>query len=270
MRIYKASAALTLAGIAAVLLVVYVILRGNAGFAASNRTAAVWDLSADLIERITIDNGSELLEFAHSADSGWTLTAPPGVPFSREIADALPLALVGLTAEKEIAANLNSSAEYGLDEPTVIQVFLWNRKEYRLLLGAETSSQTARYFSVDGRVYTMSAQSADVLMLNSLNVRDRNVLGFNRTLRPSDIAARITDTRVNGESRSEFTDALSKVNAVEFLGSVDFAVKYTIEFNYDGEPKVLYIGESAGDYFYAKTPDNTVIFTVSRRGFEDL
>jgi hypothetical protein len=270
MRIHKASAAFTLAGVAVVLSIVYVILRGNAGGAASHRTAAVWDLPVDRIERITIDNKDEQLVFTYSENAGWTLSVPPGLPFSREIADALPLALAGLTAEKEIDADVNSLAEYGLDAPTVIQVVLRNRKEYRLLLGSETSSKTARYFSVDDKVYTMSAQSAGALTLDSLNVRDRNVFGFNRTLRPDDIAARITNIRVNGENRPEFAGALSRLNAVGFFGGGDFTARHTIAFDYDGEPRVLYIGESTGDCYYAKAFGEDIIFTVLRRGLEDL
>jgi hypothetical protein len=270
MNMRKASMAFTLAGVASVLSVVYVILLGNAGFAASHRTAAVWDLPTDRIERITIDDKSESLEFAYSEKSGWTLTVPPGLPFSHEIADALPLALAGLTAEKEIAADLSAPAKYGLDAPIVIRVFMRNRDEHRLLLGSETSSKAARYFSVDGRVYTMSAQSAGALTLNSLNVRDRNIFRFNRTLRPDDIAARITNIRVNGENRPELAESLSRLNAAGFIGDGGFTAEYTLEFDYDGEPRVLYIGESMGDHYYAKTPDSDILFTVLRRGLEAL
>ena len=41
-----------------------------------------------------------------------------------------------------------------------------------------------------------------------------------------------------------------------------------VEFDYSGEARTLYLGAPSpdGEYYYAKTPDSDVVFTVSRRG----
>ena len=270
MNIHKPETAISLAGIATGLLLVYIILLGRVGLSSGRKNAAVWDLPANKIEKIVIANGDEELVFDLSENAGWGLRSPADIPFSREIANALPLTLSSLTAEKEISSNLNSLQEYGLDKPITIDVVLRNRKEYRLLLGGESSSGTSRYFSVNGKIYTMSAIAADAIALDSINVRDRNILRFNRTLRPSYIAARIANIRVNGANYPELADALSLLNAASFIRDVNFPVVYTIEFDYDGEPRVLYIGEHTAEYYRAKTPENDAAFTISKRGLENI
>jgi hypothetical protein len=290
MNIRKASTAFTLAGIAAVLLVAYVIALGNVKLKSYERAldAGIWDFSAEDITRISIveRGGADALIF-DKRNGKWILMHPKSLDCEQSIADALPLTLVALRAEKIIARG--EFERFGLDDPVAVRIRTITSGNsghvhshgdttnapatetwHELLIGDENSDGSARYFSVNGLVYTMDAATATALALDSLNVRDKNVLGFNRTLRPGDIAARISNIRMNGKDRPELADTLARLNAAEFIGAVDFAAKHTIEFDYDGEARVLYIGESADDVYYAKTPDSDIIFTVLRRGLEDL
>jgi hypothetical protein len=95
-------------------------------------------------------------------------------------------------------------------------------------------------------------------------------LNLNRSLRLADIAAKIDNIRVNGEPRPELSDALARLNADRFAGEIPFEAERTVEFDYSGEARILYLGAPSpdGDYYYAKTPDSDVVFTVSRRGLD--
>jgi hypothetical protein len=284
--IQKPETALTLAGIAAALLIVYVIAQGNVWLASYRNNAALWDLSAADIVKITITNNAEELVFEKSETSGWELVSPQGIPCDKAIAEALPLTLASLKVEKEIAAA--PFPDFALDTPVIIHAVAqtsaaaghvhaaeaapvqFTGTAYELLLGGKNSDGSSRYFSVNGKVYTMNADTAAALTLDSLNVRDKNVLKLNRSLRLADIAARISNIRVNGEKRPELSDTLSRLNADTFIGEIVFKTERTIEFEYSGEPRTLYLGAlpPGGEYYYAKTPDSGVVFTVSRRGLE--
>jgi hypothetical protein len=290
MDIRKASSAFTLAGIAAVLLIAYVIALGNVRVTSYERAldAMIWDFSAEDITRVSVieRGGADALIF-DKRNGKWILMHPQNIDYEQAIADALPLTLAALRAEKVIARG--EFARFGLDDPAVVRIRTTQSGNsgsvhshggatnapvtetwHELLLGDENSDGSARYFSVNGLVYTMDAATANALALDSLNVRDKNVLRFNRSLKLADVAAKISDIRVNGENRPELADTLARLNAAEFIGAVDFDAKYTVEFDYDGEQRALYIGESSGDYYYAKTPDSDIIFTVLQRGLEDL
>jgi hypothetical protein len=280
--------AFTLAGIAAALLIVYVIAQGNVWLASYRNNAALWDLSAADMVRITIINGGEELVFENSAINDWELVRPQGILYDKAIAEALPLTLAALKAEKEIGAAPFS--DFALDEPVIISILArtssadahvhtaeaapgqFTETEYELLLGGENSDSSSRYFSVNGKIYTMAEASASALALDSLNVRDKNVLKLNRSLRPADIAAKITNIRVNGKKCPELGEALARLNADTFIGERVFRTERTIEFDYSGEPRTLYLGAPSYDgvYYYAKTQDNDVVFILSRRGLEQL
>ncbi|MDR0706831.1 MAG: DUF4340 domain-containing protein [Treponema sp.] len=281
--IQKPETALTLAGIAAALLIAYVIARGNVWLASYRNNAALWDLSAGALVRITVINGGDELVFENSATDGWELTLPQGVPYDKAIAEALPLTLAALQAEKEIDAAPLS--DFALDEPVIIRAVArtssagahvhsaqtappqFSETEYELLLGGKNSDGSSRYFSAGGKIYTMDAAAAAALTLDSLNVRDKNVLHLNRSLRLADIAAKMSNIRVDGEARPELSDALARLNADTFIGETVFETERVIEFDYSGEARTLYLGTLSPDgvYYYAKTPDSDVVFTLLRR-----
>ncbi|MDR0628501.1 MAG: DUF4340 domain-containing protein [Treponema sp.] len=288
----KPETAFTLAGIAAALLVTYVIAQGNVWLASYRNNSGLWDVSAADMARITIINRGEELVFENSPINGWELILPEGIPYDKAIADALPLTLAALKAEKAISAAPFS--DFGLDQPVIIRVFArtssagahvhtaeaapgqFTETEYELRLGDANSDGSSRYFSIQpktriyARIYTMDAATASALALDSLSVRDKNVLNLNRSLRLADIAAKITTIRVNGEQRPELSDALARLNADRFIGEIPFEAELAVEFDYSGEARTLYLGAPSpdGEYYYAKTPDSDVVFTVLRRGLD--
>ena len=284
----KPETAFTLAGIAAALLVTYVIAQGNVWLASYRNNSGLWDVSAADMARITIINREEELVFENSPINGWELILPEGIPYDKAIADALPLTLAALKAEKAISAAPFS--DFGLDQPVIIRVFArtssagahvhtaeaapgqFTETEYELLLGDENSDGSSRYFSIQPktRIYTMDAATAGALALDSLSVRDKNVLKLNRSLRLADIAAKITTIRVNGEQHPELSAALARLNADRFIGEIPFEAELVVEFDYSGEARTLYLGAPSpdGEYYYAKTPDSDVVFTVLRRGLD--
>ena len=291
--IRKPETAFTLAGIAAALLITYVIAQGAVWLLASYRNnPALWDVSAADMMRITIINRGEELVFENSAINGWELVLPAGIPYDKAIAEALPLTLAALKAEKAI--NAAPLSDFGLDQPVIIRVFArtssagahvhtaeaapgqFTETEYELLLGGANSDGSSRYFSIQpktriyARFYTIDAATADALALDSLKVRDKNVLNLNRSLRLVDIAAKITNIRVNGEQRPELSDALARLNADTFIGEIPFKAERAVEFDYSGEARTLYLGALSpdGEYYYAKTPDSGVVFTAPRRGLD--
>jgi len=285
----KAWVAFSLSGLAFLLLIVYVIALGNIKLTPNRNTGKMRDSSAKNFACVVVAQKSKgsLLIF-EKLDEQWKLTYPENIPYDQSVAEALPLTLVSLTAKKEISANTDSLAEYGLDDPVVVHAYTRLPDNFELInthllpaktsalpilsLGAENSDKTSRYFSFNGKIYTMDSAAADALMLNTLNIRDKNILAFNRTLKLNDIAAKITNIRVNGELNTELTDALAKLNADTFIGNIDFTPDFTIEFEYDGQPRILYIGVAtpSDNYFYAMTSDSDMVFTVQRRGFESL
>ena len=292
----KPETAFTLAGIAAALLVTYIIAQGNVWLASYRNNSGLWDVSAADMARITIINRGEELVFENSPINGWELILPEGIPYDKAIADALPLTLAALKAEKAISAAPFS--DFGLDQPVIIRVFArtsnvgahvhtaeaasgqFTETEYELRLGHANSDGSSRYFSIQpktriyarnrGRIYTMDAATAGALALDSLSVRDKNVLNLNRSLRLADIAAKITTIRVNGEQRPELSAALARLNADRFIGEIPFEAELVVEFDYSGEARTLYLGAPSpdGEYYYAKTPDSDVVFTVLRRGLD--
>ena len=288
----KPETAFTLAGIAAALLVTYVIAQGNVWLASYRNNSGLWDVSAADMARITIINREEELVFENSPINGWELILPEGIPYDKAIADALPLTLAALKAEKAI--NAAPLSDFGLDQPVIIRVFArtssagahvhtaeaapgqFTETEYELLLGGANSDGSSRYFSIQpktriyARFYTIDAATADALALDSLSVRDKNVLNLNRSLRLADIAAKITTIRVNGEQHPELSAALARLNADRFIGEIPFEAELVVEFDYSGEARTLYLGAPSpdGEYYYAKTPDSDVVFTVLRRGLD--
>lgn len=269
----------SLAGTALALLITYVLLLIVFKPGAVSQQEPIWRLSVTDIMLIVINEHGEELRFENDKQLGWILSEPSGIPYDRSIAEALPLTLTNLTAEKEIATSAISLSQYGLDDPIEIQLFLKDGTMRKLFIGDISITGDSRYFSIDtGIVYTMDAAKGASLALNYLNIRDKNVLGLNRTLRPRDIAARITDIRVNGESSPEFADALARLTAEVFLGEGEFnkygleTPRYTIEFMTENGAKTLYIGNSVanGEDFYARTSDNDYVFTISKRGFDKL
>jgi hypothetical protein len=281
--IRRPETAFTLAGIAAALLLTYVAARGAVWLASYRNNSGLWDLSAADIVRISITNGGEELVFENSEINGWELILPEDIAYDKAIAEALPLTLAALKAEKEIDAAAFSG--FALDRPVIIRVLArtssagvhvhgvetaalpFTETEYELLLGGKNSGGSSRYFSVNGKIYTMNEAAAGALALDSLAVRDKNVLKLNRSLRPADIAAKIENIRVNGEKRPELSEAVARLNADTFIGEIPFETEYTVEFDYSDELRTLYLGALSpdGEYYYAKTPDSDVVFTVLYR-----
>ena len=188
-----------------------------------------------------------------------------------------------------------------------MDVFTKDGAEHKLLLGGKSSSGTSRYFSLDGvTVYTMDEEKAQAINLDNLNVRDKNVLKLNRTLRPRDIAAKITRVSLikgeepileagrdkdgnwtlnGGESSPEqaatataLSDALARLIADEFIGDGNLGdyqldvPQYTMEFENENGLQALLLGkltEDGGSY-YACVSGSDAVFTVSRQGFTFL
>ena len=267
---------IALAGVAIALLAAYILLRGITEQASRVRTNIVWTFAPADIAAVAISGSAGFLRFENDSQQGWILTSPEGVPYERSIAQALPLMVVNIAAEKKVAGDPKSFPAYGLESPTEITATLIDGAEHTLLLGSLSASGDAGYFSPDGiGVYTMSAAQWAALALDSLNILDKNVLGLNRTMRPSDIAARISNIRVSGESRPDLAGALARVTAGAFLCEGEFAKygledpSYVIEFEIGGVAKALYLGAVADDNegFYARCSESDYVFTVSRRGF---
>jgi hypothetical protein len=290
--------AFLLAGIALALLIAYVAAAAVkarplefAGAPASAQTQlpAIWDLPVDKIARIIAEPlGGEALIFERSETLGWVLASPLGLRYDASIAEGIAPNAARLVPEKEIGSHTDGLAQYGLDAPAVIRLFLDETAdgnesgEYDILLGAATSTGDAYYFTVsaDNIVYTMNAEKARSLLLDSLNVLDKNVLGFNRSLRPSAIAEKIINITVNGSAPADAQSlavTLARLNALEFFDASDLT-KYgldtprlTIAFENEYGSHTLYIGNAAGDGEYcAMTEGFDAVFTVPARGLDGL
>ena len=272
-------AAFTLASAALLLSVVYPVLLATVKTGNYPMYETVWQLPVSSISRIVIIENGEQLRFENTGQQGWVLAEPGDIPYEHAIAQALPLALANLAADKKVSEDPDSHSAYGLDDPVLIYVFLDDGSVRSVQLGGLSESGDSRYFSTGGAaVYTMGVLKSESLTLNALNVRDKNALGFNRTLRPSDIAARIDNIKVNGDARPELAEALARLTAEMFLGEGGFErygldyPRYVIEFTTENGAKTLYIGEDTptGDSYYARTSDNEYVFTISRRGLDGL
>lgn len=271
---------LCVAAVAFVLLIFCIVLIATDRDSAQNGVHPVWQLPVSGISYITIDNHGDHLRIENEGRAGWTLTVPGDIPYDRSLVLALPLTLANLTAENEFFAGSEArTSEYGFDDPVEIRVYPKTGMMQKLLLGSVNPPGDIRYFSIgDGKTYTMDITKSNTLALNSLNIRDKNVLRLNRTLRPDDIAARITNITLNGNSSPELAGAIARVTAQEFLavsGYDEFGLeppRYTIVFTTENGVRTLYIGNITddGECFYAATAEDTAIFTVSRRGFESL
>jgi len=295
--------AISVASVAFILLILCVVLLLSDRNAAHNEVHPVWQLSVSGISYITIDNHGDFLRFDNDGRAGWTLAAPDDIAYDRSLVQALPLALANLTAEDEFEAgnelkggnelsggdafpvggnssgSEDRSSEFGFDDPIEIRVYPETGVMRKLLLGGVSQSGDTRFFSIgDGKIYTMDTTKSNALALNSLNIRDKNVLRLNRTLRPDDIAARITNITLNGVSSPELAGAIARLTAEEFIsitGYEEFGLappRYAIGFMTENGVRTLYIGDTTrdGEHFYAATDDQDLIFTVLRRGFESL
>jgi hypothetical protein len=239
-------------------------------------------------------NGDYLI--FESSGSDWALTLPSGYDYDRARANGLALAIASLSAEKVIAPAAGANlADYGLDAPVEYRVYEPydsaghcnpNAKEsFGFLLGGKSPGGDAYYFSVHGRIYTMSASRAEALLLDCVNILDTNVLELNRSMRPRDIAANITRVRLfenetpvfdaapaDDERAAELADALARMTAYGFArGEADafglLPPRYRLEFDNENGTTALYIGDAAPDgSIYAATVKSRFAFTVSPRG----
>lgn len=301
--------AFTLAGTALLLLGIYIIAKWQVNLASHGAGNEVWELQAVDIKRITIrqpgENGDYLI-FETTGQGSWVLSSPE-IPYDHALVEGLPLSLVNIAAEKKIAVNNSTLSEYGLDTPVDVRIFTEDGTEHKLLLGGETSSGTSRYFSLDdGAIYTMGFAKAQAIVLDSLNVRDKNVLKLNRTLRPRDIASKITHIRFfkgntlvqeaernnegswqhngnpltneNAETAAAISEAMACVIVNEFIGEGNlenyqlYTPQYTIEFENENGIQTLLLGSvtSEGNLLYARISGSNDVFTVSRQGFTFL
>ena len=160
-----------------------------------------------------------------------------------------------------------------------------SEEAFGFLLGGKSPGGDAYYFSVHGRIYTMSASRAEALLLDKANVLDTNVLNLNRSTRPRDIAAKITRVRLlegetvlldaapsDDERAAALADALARMTAYGFARGEASAFgldppRYRLEFDDENGTTALYIGDAAPDgSIYAATIKSRFAFTVSTRG----
>ncbi|MDR2088804.1 MAG: DUF4340 domain-containing protein [Clostridiales Family XIII bacterium] len=288
--------AFLLAGVALALLIAYVAILASRmqsdGFAGARSAAqsqlpAVWALPVDKIARIVVEpSGENALVFERDEARGWILASPPGLRCDAEVAAGLAPNAARLVPEKEIGSLADGAERYGLDAPvTTIRIFLDGEAgeadggEYVILLGGATSTGDARYFAVSGddRVFAMRAEKASSLLLDRLNVLDRNVLGFNRSLRPAAIAENIANIRVNGGAAADgpaLARTLAGLNALAFFDASDLsrygldAPRLTIGFENEYGAHTICIGNAAGaGEVYARVEGWDAVFTVPSRGF---
>ena len=270
--------AFTLSAAALLLLIIYIILLFASIAAAGKQSAGIWQITVSEIDAIIMNNKGERFRFDNlRQEQIWVLTSPDDIKYDQSIAQALPLVLVNLSAQSEIKTDDNLLLGYGLDDPIEIQLLMRGGSVNNLIVGDISASGELRYIWLNNEsIYAVDAVKSSLLTLDYLSIRDRNVLGFNKTMRPGDIAAGITDIKVNNENKPELAYALACLTAESFEGIDQYdaygldAPRFTIQFQYKGEKKEFYIGDTLndGELCYARTSDDSIVFTISTRGLE--
>jgi hypothetical protein len=271
-----------LAAAALILIAAYAtafILKNGSDAASAAPEAAIWDLPVDSIASIHIESPEEdILVFERAGSLEWVLSSPADLRYDGAIAAALPLSVARLVPEKEIGEGESGGEPYGLDAPAAtVHVFLGGGDKLDIFIGGATATGEGYYFRVNGSnaIYTMSAEKAHSLMLNRLNVLDRNVLGFNRSLRLPAIAENISGITVNGEiadNAEEMADALSQLNALDFYDAADLArygldtPRFAVTFENEYGQHALYIGNDINDEeTYARVDGLDAVFSLPSR-----
>ena len=150
------------------------------------KAAAVKDhlwkgVEAKDVEEIVVRKGEATLQLRKTGDA-WSLTAPVAAPADRRAVEDLATSLVTLRVEREIDANPQKPADFGLAPPAVEITFKAKGQERGVKLGAKNPTGTW--------VYAQAADKPAVLLVPEgllrdaqkpvSDFRDRTLLAFDR------------------------------------------------------------------------------------------
>ncbi|OPY58387.1 MAG: hypothetical protein A4E55_00971 [Pelotomaculum sp. PtaU1.Bin035] len=313
MKLYRN--AIILAAVAVLLLVIYLLpagknRAGNHPYQNNDGTINLLNIDLDKVNEIDIDNKNNKLVFVKKED-GWALAEPSGIKYDQSVADGLPLSIFYLASVKTIDEKSNDLSEYGLDHPSVISVKTVDGNFNTLKVGNLASAKDGYYVKVNngGKIYIIDRDKANSILLTKTSVKDKNVLSFNRELRPRMLADDIFSVtmekggttvfsarknaadgvwsmtspvkgNIDNDMISPVLNSISKVLAKEFIAEnppdLDrFGLKkpaYSLEFENSTGRKKLLIGDEkeVGNEFYAMVEGVNDIFSLSEAGFDYL
>lgn len=162
--------------LAGLLAYAYFYEQGPAGDEDSEENVVVYEIDADSIQRIEIDEGYEMTALERQ-DGEWRLTAPYDAATEKFVTENLVDAASSLEAETRID-DVDSLAGFGLTEPErKITVFLEDGEEMQLLVGGESPVGGKRYVMKKGddAVYALDSIEAGALLKSAFELRDKSV-----------------------------------------------------------------------------------------------
>ncbi|MGH7357764.1 MAG: DUF4340 domain-containing protein [Candidatus Rokuibacteriota bacterium] len=150
------------------------------------KAAAVKDhlwkgVEAKDVEEIVVRKGEATLQLRKTGDA-WSLTAPVAAPADRRAAEDLATSLVTVRVEREIDANPQKPADFGLAPPAVEITFKAKGQERGVKLGAKNPTGTWVYAQEAGKPAVLLVPEG--LLRDAQkpvgDFRDRTLLAFDR------------------------------------------------------------------------------------------
>jgi hypothetical protein len=150
------------------------------------KAAAVKDhlwkgVEAKDVEEIVVRKGAETLQLKKTGET-WSLTAPVAAPADRQAADGLASSLATLRVEREIEANPQQPADFGLAPPAVEITFKAKGQERGVKLGSKNPTGIWVYAQEAGKPAVLLVP--DSLLRDAQkptgDFRDRTLLAFDR------------------------------------------------------------------------------------------
>lgn len=282
----------------------YLISRGKKPDDAAKsdqETIKVLDYSTDKIEKVTLENSDGTFVIAKK-DKNWELTSPAGFKADASKLSSIAINASSLIADKVVEDEAKDLSIYGLDKPVQITLKLTDGAEKTLQIGNETPTKGGYYVKLkdSGKVYVADSYSAESLLVNRLQLKDKTLY----TLKSEDIISISMDRsgqnvfkgqkngeadwrmlapiqgNVNTAALSPMIDALTQTTASEYVeeNAADLAKygllnpAYVFEFATSSAKYRLLLGseKEKGSLLYAKLDGTNDVFTISESSFNFL
>jgi hypothetical protein len=133
------------------------------------------------VEEILVRKGAETLQLKKSGET-WTLAAPVAAPADRQAVEGLASSLATLRVEREIEANPQKPADFGLAPPAMEITFKAKGQERGVKLGAKNPTGTWVYAQETGKPAVLLVPEGLLREAQKppSDFRDRTLLAFDR------------------------------------------------------------------------------------------
>ena len=214
----------------AVILVIIVALLGAAYYfvnkskSTDNSTATtvenikLTEFTSDKIASVTIINSEGTMIIVKDG-TNWKLSSPTDLKADASKLSSIVLSTTSMVADKVVADNASDLAQFGLDKPVLVTIKLVDGTEKTLEIGSQTPTKDAYYVMLKdaAKVYTISSYTAEELLLNKKDIRDKALLA----LKTDDIIALSMDRKNQNVFKSVKTDATNWSMTAPIQGSVN-------------------------------------------------